>query len=184
MNAYITRLLFSAPHSSQFLPLCIGLNEYPVSQMKKAGSTPRRAEDASCEPERSGAEESDPSGEESKPTESDCRPDRDRGVRVELQGSELWKRFYEIGTEMIITKAGRYKTWIPTVTCSEYGEGLRWPLGAFNRLFVSFLPNFKLQTYLASRTGGKRSNIWQTVTVSAYHNTSLCMRLIILCVKN
>uniref|UniRef100_A0A3Q3FLF3 T-box transcription factor 22 n=1 Tax=Labrus bergylta TaxID=56723 RepID=A0A3Q3FLF3_9LABR len=28
-------------------------------------------------------------------------------VRVELQGSELWKRFYEIGTEMIITKAGR-----------------------------------------------------------------------------
>uniref|UniRef100_A0A3B5LFX9 T-box domain-containing protein n=1 Tax=Xiphophorus couchianus TaxID=32473 RepID=A0A3B5LFX9_9TELE len=26
---------------------------------------------------------------------------------VELQGSELWKRFHEIGTEMIITKAGR-----------------------------------------------------------------------------
>uniref|UniRef100_A0A8D0DET1 T-box transcription factor 22 n=1 Tax=Sander lucioperca TaxID=283035 RepID=A0A8D0DET1_SANLU len=40
-----------------------------------------------------------------KPKESDCRPDRE--VRVELQGSELWKRFYEIGTEMIITKAGR-----------------------------------------------------------------------------
>ncbi|KAJ7310313.1 hypothetical protein JRQ81_007218 [Phrynocephalus forsythii] len=29
------------------------------------------------------------------------------GVQVELQGSELWKRFHEIGTEMIITKAGR-----------------------------------------------------------------------------
>ncbi|NXL82983.1 TBX22 factor, partial [Alectura lathami] len=28
-------------------------------------------------------------------------------VQVELQGSELWKRFHEIGTEMIITKAGR-----------------------------------------------------------------------------
>ncbi|TRY87029.1 hypothetical protein DNTS_009129 [Danionella cerebrum] len=28
-------------------------------------------------------------------------------MRVELQGSELWKRFHEIGTEMIITKAGR-----------------------------------------------------------------------------
>lgn len=27
--------------------------------------------------------------------------------RVELQGAELWKRFHEIGTEMIITKAGR-----------------------------------------------------------------------------
>ncbi|AWP12417.1 putative T-box transcription factor TBX22-like [Scophthalmus maximus] len=44
-------------------------------------------------------------GGEGKPRESDCRPDRE--VRVELQGSELWKRFYEIGTEMIITKAGR-----------------------------------------------------------------------------
>ncbi|XP_053329634.1 T-box transcription factor TBX22 [Spea bombifrons] len=28
-------------------------------------------------------------------------------VQVELQGSELWRRFHEIGTEMIITKAGR-----------------------------------------------------------------------------
>ncbi|KAM4662372.1 T-box transcription factor TBX22 [Discoglossus pictus] len=28
-------------------------------------------------------------------------------VQMELQGSELWKRFHEIGTEMIITKAGR-----------------------------------------------------------------------------
>lgn len=79
--------------------------------MKKAGSTPRRTEVTSCDPERqtvrSRAEEADTSAEESKPKESDCRPDRE--VRVELQGSELWKRFYEIGTEMIITKAGRYK---------------------------------------------------------------------------
>ncbi|XP_048460899.1 T-box transcription factor TBX22-like [Rhincodon typus] len=29
------------------------------------------------------------------------------GLQLELQGSELWKRFHEIGTEMIITKAGR-----------------------------------------------------------------------------
>lgn len=28
-------------------------------------------------------------------------------TRVDLQGSDLWKRFHEIGTEMIITKAGR-----------------------------------------------------------------------------
>ncbi|XP_048370496.1 T-box transcription factor TBX22 isoform X2 [Sphaerodactylus townsendi] len=28
-------------------------------------------------------------------------------VQVDLQGSELWKRFHDIGTEMIITKAGR-----------------------------------------------------------------------------
>ncbi|KAL1766224.1 T-box transcription factor TBX22 isoform X1 [Sigmodon hispidus] len=28
-------------------------------------------------------------------------------IQVELQGSDLWKRFHDIGTEMIITKAGR-----------------------------------------------------------------------------
>ncbi|NWI97116.1 TBX22 factor, partial [Pitta sordida] len=32
---------------------------------------------------------------------------REPGVQVELQGSELWRRFHDIGTEMIITKAGR-----------------------------------------------------------------------------
>nr|XP_061792590.1 T-box transcription factor TBX22-like [Nerophis lumbriciformis] len=42
-------------------------------------------------------------GAEKKPI--DNSPDRE--LRVELQGSELWKRFFEIGTEMIITKAGR-----------------------------------------------------------------------------
>ncbi|XP_059372813.1 T-box transcription factor TBX22 isoform X1 [Carassius carassius] len=30
-----------------------------------------------------------------------------RQVGVDLEGSDLWKRFHEIGTEMIITKAGR-----------------------------------------------------------------------------
>ncbi|KAG7278112.1 hypothetical protein CRUP_029057 [Coryphaenoides rupestris] len=35
------------------------------------------------------------------------RSGRSEEVRVDLQGSELWNRFYEIGTEMIITKAGR-----------------------------------------------------------------------------
>uniref|UniRef100_A0A8C1NYF5 T-box transcription factor 22 n=1 Tax=Cyprinus carpio TaxID=7962 RepID=A0A8C1NYF5_CYPCA len=30
-----------------------------------------------------------------------------REVRLDLQGSELWKSFHEIGTEMIITRAGR-----------------------------------------------------------------------------
>ena len=29
------------------------------------------------------------------------------GIRVELQGKQLWRTFYEIGTEMIITKVGR-----------------------------------------------------------------------------
>ncbi|XP_075178499.1 T-box transcription factor TBX22 isoform X2 [Anomaloglossus baeobatrachus] len=32
---------------------------------------------------------------------------KDSGVQVELQGGDLWRRFHQIGTEMIITKAGR-----------------------------------------------------------------------------
>uniref|UniRef100_A0A3P9QE99 T-box transcription factor 22 n=1 Tax=Poecilia reticulata TaxID=8081 RepID=A0A3P9QE99_POERE len=72
-----------------------GLSEHTASQMTVAGSW--RPGDA---PGQSGPEESDPG-----PEESDSRPDRE--IRAELQGSELWKRFYEIGTEMIITKAGR-----------------------------------------------------------------------------
>ncbi|KAM4633891.1 T-box transcription factor TBX18 [Polymixia lowei] len=34
-------------------------------------------------------------------------PGAGEDMRVDLQGSDLWKRFHEIGTEMIITKAGR-----------------------------------------------------------------------------
>lgn len=87
------------------------MNEYPIRQMKREGSTPRRTRDTSCDPQRqadrSRAVEAEAGAEQSRPRESDGRPDRE--VRVELQGSELWKRFYEIGTEMIITKAGRYK---------------------------------------------------------------------------
>ncbi|KAG7329071.1 hypothetical protein KOW79_007245 [Hemibagrus wyckioides] len=41
----------------------------------------------------------------SKPAEEKTEPDTQ--IQVELQGSDLWSRFHEIGTEMIITKAGR-----------------------------------------------------------------------------
>ena len=30
-----------------------------------------------------------------------------KGITVELLGQDLWKKFYKLGTEMIITKAGR-----------------------------------------------------------------------------
>ncbi|KAM9376809.1 T-box transcription factor TBX22 [Pholidichthys leucotaenia] len=74
--------------------------EHAASQMKEAAVRP---EDSPCEPQRRAVG----SGKEG----SDLGPEDDGGpgreVRVELQGSELWKRFYEIGTEMIITKAGR-----------------------------------------------------------------------------
>lgn len=32
-------------------------------------------------------------------------------IKVTLEGKELWDRFNELGTEMIITKAGR---WVPS----------------------------------------------------------------------
>lgn len=77
--------------------------------MKKGASSAKRTKESSCDPPKhtvpSRADQLDPDEEENKPRASDSR--RDREVRVELQGSELWKRFYEIGTEMIITKAGR-----------------------------------------------------------------------------
>ncbi len=41
----------------------------------------------------------------SRPAGTECEAAREVGV--DLQGSDLWKRFHEIGTEMIITKAGR-----------------------------------------------------------------------------
>lgn len=94
------------------VPLCfflIGLREFPVGRVKKAASTAKRTKEPSCDPPRQtvtpGPGQLDPGEEESQPRAGDNRPDRE--VRVELQGSELWKRFYEIGTEMIITKAGR-----------------------------------------------------------------------------
>lgn len=83
-----------------------GLDGNPLREMKKEGSAPRRPRDSTCEPQRRAvrprAEETEAGGEQHK-----LPADGDRGARVELQGSELWKRFYEIGTEMIITKAGR-----------------------------------------------------------------------------
>uniref|UniRef100_A0A671L5C0 T-box transcription factor 22 n=1 Tax=Sinocyclocheilus anshuiensis TaxID=1608454 RepID=A0A671L5C0_9TELE len=41
----------------------------------------------------------------SRPAGTECEAAREVGL--DLQGSDLWKRFHEIGTEMIITKAGR-----------------------------------------------------------------------------
>ncbi|XP_055081042.1 T-box transcription factor TBX22, partial [Periophthalmus magnuspinnatus] len=57
-----------------------------------------RSEDTCCDPERA-AVRHEPGAEVERVADTE--------VRVELQGSELWRRFYEIGTEMIITKAGR-----------------------------------------------------------------------------
>ncbi|XP_039768371.1 T-box transcription factor TBX22 [Ornithorhynchus anatinus] len=56
--------------------------------------------------ESQGEEEERPKAEDSTAAVASGGEERE-DIQVELQGSELWKRFYEIGTEMIITKAGR-----------------------------------------------------------------------------
>ncbi|XP_075117172.1 T-box transcription factor TBX22 isoform X2 [Leptodactylus fuscus] len=52
-------------------------------------------------------EEHDKRPRSAAPPSPDPAPDKDGGVQVELQGGDLWRRFHQIGTEMIITKAGR-----------------------------------------------------------------------------
>ncbi|XP_031647186.1 T-box transcription factor TBX22 [Oncorhynchus kisutch] len=74
-------------------------HDYPNDQRRKAGNTPRRLGECESEPGRE---------ERTRTGDSDSNPGREeREVLVELQGSDLWSRFHEIGTEMIITKAGR-----------------------------------------------------------------------------
>ena len=33
---------------------------------------------------------------------------QDKNIIISLEGAELWHQFYQVGTEMIITKSGRY----------------------------------------------------------------------------
>lgn len=42
-----------------------------------------------------------------------------RNITVELEGKELWERFSELGTEMIITKAGRWNIHCWNVKCTN-----------------------------------------------------------------
>uniref|UniRef100_A0A8C4QNH1 T-box transcription factor 18 n=1 Tax=Eptatretus burgeri TaxID=7764 RepID=A0A8C4QNH1_EPTBU len=82
------------------------------------GSEPRRPgepSDPGASPARRQHKDSDAcltgpcpaAGLESGTPQGDIVDSSGPGVRVELQGAELWKRFHSIGTEMIITKAGR-----------------------------------------------------------------------------
>lgn len=43
-----------------------------------------------------------------------------RNITVELEGKELWERFSELGTEMIITKAGRWNIGKLLLECLTY----------------------------------------------------------------
>ncbi|NXW99553.1 TBX22 factor, partial [Larus smithsonianus] len=69
-------------------------------------SAKRKVPDGRDEESAAGGRQSRRAPEEEKRPKAGAES-REAGVQVELQGSELWRRFHEIGTEMIITKAGR-----------------------------------------------------------------------------
>ncbi|XP_030230281.1 T-box transcription factor TBX22-like [Gadus morhua] len=77
--------------------------QFPSDQSKSAAGTPQGQKDSELGREGRKIRVGD---------ETSCgeaqRSGQSGDPRVDLQGSELWNRFYEIGTEMIITKAGRY----------------------------------------------------------------------------
>ena len=76
--------------------------QFPSDQSKSAAGTPQGQKDSELGREGRKIRVGD---------ETSCgeaqRSGQSGDPRVDLQGSELWNRFYEIGTEMIITKAGR-----------------------------------------------------------------------------
>ena len=45
------------------------------------------------------------------PSEHPCFDKYIKNIQVELEGKELWEEFNELGTEMILTRAGRYYTY-------------------------------------------------------------------------
>ncbi|RCN36119.1 hypothetical protein ANCCAN_17995 [Ancylostoma caninum] len=47
------------------------------------------------------------SSSSTKPSQSSLKGDVLDGMECRLEGAELWEKFYELGTEMIITKSGR-----------------------------------------------------------------------------
>ncbi|KAK7899510.1 hypothetical protein WMY93_020363 [Mugilogobius chulae] len=90
--------------SSDASLLSAGLEQSAVRQLKRASPAARcRSEDDTCCDPDGGAA----AAARHEPGTEVVERVADTEVRVELQGSELWRRFYEIGTEMIITKAGR-----------------------------------------------------------------------------
>ena len=74
--------------------------QFPSDQSKSAAGTPQGQKDSELGREGRKIRVGD---------ETSCgeaqRSGQSGDPRVDLQGSELWNRFYEIGTEMIITKA-------------------------------------------------------------------------------
>ena len=50
-------------------------------------------------------------------TRTDQRPDKN--IKVTLDNRDLWRKFHTLGTEMIITKSGRYVPAFSLPFCSR-----------------------------------------------------------------
>uniref|UniRef100_A0A1I7WXC7 T-box domain-containing protein n=1 Tax=Heterorhabditis bacteriophora TaxID=37862 RepID=A0A1I7WXC7_HETBA len=59
------------------------------------------------------------------------------GIECRLEGSELWAKFFELGTEMIITKSGR---WVYLIFMKEFSKFY------FNLLVLNVLMLTKLES--------------------------------------
>lgn len=75
------------------------------------------------------------------------KPPKDdlRNITVELEGKELWERFSELGTEMIITKAGRWNSRLLILECCA--DTLRGKIVAFNTV-----PSTNIQALTTNKT--------------------------------
>lgn len=48
------------------------------------------------------------------------RPESKMSVALQHQSRKLWKQFDTVGTEMIVTRRGRYVQWFPAFTSFYY----------------------------------------------------------------
>ncbi|KAI6240076.1 hypothetical protein M3Y99_00492200 [Aphelenchoides fujianensis] len=58
-----------------------------------------------------------------------------RGVRLRLEGLSLWRRFHELGTEMIVTKSGR--RMFPTLQFSATGMNPNYRYSVMSKWVVA-----------------------------------------------
>ena len=84
--------------------LCLDLRE--SSKDKEGFSDNEFAEPPPAKRMKSSSSEI-PTDDEDAEVFDDSSKDDLRNITVELEGKELWERFSDLGTEMIITKAGR-----------------------------------------------------------------------------
>ena len=69
------------------------------------------------------------------------KQDQDSGIRVTLHNRDMWEKFHAVGTEMIITKAGRYVTFIfffLPIFILDFSPSIRTTYLATNNYFLIF----------------------------------------------